>query len=119
MAKEADELAKKEYESLKAEANKANEALEEFIITLINSNISESSFTEVMEMLLAPDKVLKKKEDIVNKIADGIYKDIASKGHTDERKLDASKKATANYEKFKKWYTDREAKKNAVKALNV
>ena len=93
---------------------KVNEALSDLVITLLNTNISENCFVEVMEMVAASkvnaEKALKRDEQNAMAVIDDINKDLEAGKPVDPekvRKAEELRKKKENFENiFNKKFND-------------
>lgn len=92
-------------------AGVAHEALAELAITLLSTNISESCFVEVMEMVAAnkanAQKALARDEDNAMAVIDDINKDLQAGKPVDPEKVKKAEELRKKKEHFEKMFNDK------------
>jgi ornithine carbamoyltransferase len=82
-----------------------NEAISDLVVTLLGTNISESCFVEVMEMVAASktnaEKALDRDEQDAMAEIDNIYKDVKAGKGVDPEKAERAEKKRQKYEYYK------------------
>lgn len=91
--------------------SKVNEALTDLTLLLLGTNISESCFMEVMEMVAATkanaEKVKNRYEDEMKASIDALYKDVKEGKPVDPEKVKDAEEKRKRKEHFEKMFNDK------------